>query len=238
MIDLYYWTTPNGHKITLFLEETGLPYAIHPINISQGDQFQADFLKVSPNNKIPAIVDRQPADGGAPLSLFESGAILLYLAEKTGRFLAKDLRARQKPCSGCSGRWAGWGRWPGRTTISTASPRRRFLRHRPVRQGNRAPVRRSRPAPGGPRLRRRRRLQHRRHGHLSVDRPAPVAGAGSRRLPAPAALVREHSPASGDATRLCFGGAHQSAEVASPEPACGRPRGRPQAELAQPCAPH
>ena len=67
MIDLYYWTTPNGHKITLFLEETGLPYAIHPINISQGDQFQADFLKVSPNNKIPAIVDRQPADGGAPL---------------------------------------------------------------------------------------------------------------------------------------------------------------------------
>lgn len=66
MIDLYYWTTPNGHKITLFLEETGLPYAIHPINISQGDQFQADFLKVSPNNKIPAIVDRQPADGGAP----------------------------------------------------------------------------------------------------------------------------------------------------------------------------
>lgn len=96
MIDLYYWTTPNGHKITLFLEETGLPYAIHPINISQGDQFQADFLKVSPNNKIPAIVDRQPADGGAPLSLFESGAILLYLAEKTGRFLAKDLRARQE----------------------------------------------------------------------------------------------------------------------------------------------
>ncbi|MGU2528860.1 glutathione S-transferase N-terminal domain-containing protein, partial [Pseudomonas aeruginosa] len=96
MIDLYYWTTPNGHKITLFLEETGLPYAIHPINISQGDQFQADFLKVSPNNKIPAIVDRQPADGGAPLPLFESGAILLYLAEKTGRFLAKDLRARQE----------------------------------------------------------------------------------------------------------------------------------------------
>lgn len=103
MIDLYYWTTPNGHKITLFLEETGLPYAIHPINISQGDQFQADFLKVSPNNKIPAIVDRQPADGGAPLSLFESGAILLYLAEKFGEFLPKDLDARTECLS-----WLFW----------------------------------------------------------------------------------------------------------------------------------
>ena len=126
MIDLYYWTTPNGHKITLFLEETGLPYAIHPINISQGDQFQADFLKVSPNNKIPAIVDRQPADGGAPLSLFESGAILLYLAERPDGSSPRTCARARKPCSGCSGRWAGWGRWPGRTTISTASPRRRF----------------------------------------------------------------------------------------------------------------
>ena len=115
MIDLYYWTTPNGHKITLFLEETGLPYAIHPINISQGDQFQADFLKVSPNNKIPAIVDRQPADGGAPLSLFESGAILLYLAEKTGRFLAKDLRARQETLQWLFWQMGGLGPMAGQT---------------------------------------------------------------------------------------------------------------------------
>ena len=96
MIDLYYWTTPNGHKISLFLEEAGLPYTMHPVNIGQGEQFKPDFLKIAPNNRIPAIVDQQPADGGATLSLFESGAILLYLAEKTGQFLPKDLRGRQE----------------------------------------------------------------------------------------------------------------------------------------------
>ncbi|WP_213989811.1 glutathione binding-like protein [Sodalis sp. dw_96] len=95
MIDLYYAPTPNGHKITLYLEETGLPYQIHPINISANEQFSPAFLAISPNNKIPAIVDQEPADGGAPLSLFESGAILLYLAEKTGQLLSKDLRERQ-----------------------------------------------------------------------------------------------------------------------------------------------
>jgi len=94
MIDLYYWTTPNGHKITLFLEESGLPYTIHPINISKGDQFQPDFLKISPNNRIPAIIDTAPADGGDPVSLFESGAILLYLADKTGQFIPNTLRGR------------------------------------------------------------------------------------------------------------------------------------------------
>jgi GST-like protein len=94
MIDLYYWTTPNGHKITIFLEEAELPYEIHPINIGKGDQFQPDFLKISPNNRIPAIIDREPGDGGDPLSLFESGAILQYLAEKTGKFLPDNLRER------------------------------------------------------------------------------------------------------------------------------------------------
>ncbi len=94
MIDLYYWPTPNGHKITLFLEETGLPYTIKPVNIGAGDQFKPEFLALSPNNKMPAIVDHAPADGGAPLSVFESGAILLYLAEKTGRFLPADARGR------------------------------------------------------------------------------------------------------------------------------------------------
>lgn len=94
MIDLHYWPTPNGHKITLFLEETGLPYTIHPVNISAGDQFKPDFLKIAPNNRMPAIVDHDPPGGGAPVSVFESGAILLYLAEKTGQFLPKDLRGR------------------------------------------------------------------------------------------------------------------------------------------------
>ncbi|MFZ3359729.1 MAG: glutathione binding-like protein [Xanthobacteraceae bacterium] len=92
MIDLYYWTTPNGHKITIFLEETGLPYRIIPVNISKGDQFKPEFLAIAPNNRIPAIVDRAPADGGKPISVFESGAILLYLAEKTGKFLPTDVR--------------------------------------------------------------------------------------------------------------------------------------------------
>jgi GSH-dependent disulfide-bond oxidoreductase len=96
MIDLYYWPTPNGHKITIFLEETGLPYKIVPINIGKGDQFQPDFLKIAPNNRMPAIVDQKPADGGAPISIFESGAILEYLGEKTGRFFPSDLRGRNE----------------------------------------------------------------------------------------------------------------------------------------------
>ncbi|MBV8046841.1 MAG: glutathione S-transferase N-terminal domain-containing protein [Paludibacterium sp.] len=94
MIELYYWTTPNGHKITIFLEETGLPYQIRPVNIGTGEQFKPEFLAIAPNNRIPAIVDTAPADGGGPLSLFESGAILEYLADKTGRFLPPTLRGR------------------------------------------------------------------------------------------------------------------------------------------------
>jgi GST-like protein len=94
MIDLHYWTTPNGHKVTIFLEETGLPYRIFPVNIGTGDQFKPEFLKISPNNRIPAIVDHEPIGGGAPISVFESGAILLYLAEKTGRFLPAEPHKR------------------------------------------------------------------------------------------------------------------------------------------------
>jgi GST-like protein len=94
MIDLYYWTTPNGHKITIFLEETGLPYSIKPINIGKGEQFAPEFLQISPNNRIPAIVDHNPVDGQGPLSIFESGAILEYVADKTGKFLPRDARGR------------------------------------------------------------------------------------------------------------------------------------------------
>jgi GST-like protein len=94
MIDLYYWTTPNGHKITIFLEEAALPYRIVPVNIGTGDQFQPDFLRISPNNRMPAIVDHDPLEAGPPVSVFESGAILVYLAEKTGKFLPRDLRGR------------------------------------------------------------------------------------------------------------------------------------------------
>lgn len=94
MIDLYYWTTPNGHKITIFLEEAGLEYRLIPVNISKGEQFAPAFLAISPNNRMPAIVDHAPADGGEPISVFESGAILEYLADKTGQFLPRETRPR------------------------------------------------------------------------------------------------------------------------------------------------
>lgn len=94
MIDLYYWSTPNGHKITIFLEEAGLPYKVIPVNIGKGEQFKPEFLAIAPNNRIPAMVDHAPKGGSKPVSVFESGAMLLYLAEKTGRFLSADLHAR------------------------------------------------------------------------------------------------------------------------------------------------
>ena len=94
MIDLHYWPTPNGHKVTLLLEEAGVEYRIHPVDIRAGDQFKPDFLQIAPNNRMPAIVDHRPADRGPPLSVFESGAILLYLADKLGRFIPADARGR------------------------------------------------------------------------------------------------------------------------------------------------
>jgi len=103
MIDLYYWTTPNGHKITMFLEETGLKYKIFPINIGKGDQFKPEFLAIAPNNRIPAMVDHEPKGGGKPISIFESGAMLLYLAEKTGRFYPQDPRGKYDVAQ-----WVGW----------------------------------------------------------------------------------------------------------------------------------
>lgn len=103
MIDFYYWTTPNGHKISLFLEEAGLEYQIKPINIGQGDQFEPDFLAIAPNNRIPAIVDHAPTDQGTPIPLFESGAILEYLADKTGLFLPKTTRERYETLQ-----WLHW----------------------------------------------------------------------------------------------------------------------------------
>ena len=113
MIDLYYWTTPNGHKITIFLEETGLPYRVVPINIGKGEQFAPEFLKIAPNNRIPAIVDHEPAQGDVPLSLFESGAILLYLADKTGRLIPADLRGRNETLQWLFWQMAGLGPMAG-----------------------------------------------------------------------------------------------------------------------------
>lgn len=95
MIDLHYWPTPNGHKVTMLLEETEMAYRIVPVDIRAGGQFKPEFLRISPNNRMPAIVDHAPPDGGDPVSVFESGAILVYLAERAGRFLPSDLRGRK-----------------------------------------------------------------------------------------------------------------------------------------------
>ncbi len=111
MLDLYYWPTPNGHKITIFLEEAGLPYRIVPINIGRGDQFKPEFLRIAPNNRMPAIVDHD-APGG-PLSLFESGAILQYLAEKTGLFCPTDLAGRYETLQWLCWQVAGLGPMAG-----------------------------------------------------------------------------------------------------------------------------
>lgn len=112
MIDLYAFDTPNGRKITVALEEMGLPYRVHIVDITKGEQFAPEFLKISPNNKIPAIVDHD-GPGGAPISVFESGAILLYLAEKTGRFLPKELRARVPVWEWLMWQVGGFGPMPG-----------------------------------------------------------------------------------------------------------------------------
>ncbi len=96
MIDIHYWPTPNGKKVTILLEECGLPYKLVPCSIGQGDQFKDEFLRISPNNRMPALVDHEPADGGEPVSIFESGAMMIYIAEKAGLFYPKDLRGRHE----------------------------------------------------------------------------------------------------------------------------------------------
>ena len=113
MIDLYFWTTPNGYKITLFLDETGIGHKVIPVNISEGEQFTPEFMEISPNHRIPAMVDHAPADGSAPVSLFESGAILLYLAEKTGQFLPTDLHGRAEVLQWLFWQMAGLGPMAG-----------------------------------------------------------------------------------------------------------------------------
>ncbi|TVV70171.1 glutathione binding-like protein [Sphingomonas solaris] len=123
MIDLHYWTTPNGHKISIFLEETGLPYRILPVNIGRGEQFAPDFLAIAPNNRIPAIVDRAPADGGPAIPLFESGAILLYLAEKAGQLIPADPRGRAEVLQWLFWQVGGLGPMAGQAGhFATAAP--------------------------------------------------------------------------------------------------------------------
>ena len=139
MIELYYWTTPNGHKITMFLEEAGVPYDIKPIDIGKGEQFQPDFLKIAPNNRIPAILDTEPADGGAPSSVFESGAILTYLAEKTGRFLPTAIRERADTLQWLNWQMGGLGPMAGQNHhfVQYAPERIKYAMDRYVNETNR-----------------------------------------------------------------------------------------------------
>ena len=133
MTELYYWTTPNGHKITMFLEEAELPYTIIPVNIGAGDQFKPEFLKISPNNRIPAIIDREPVDGGEPISVFESGAILLYLAEKTGKLIPNNVRDRVEVLQWLFWQMAGLGPMAGQNHhFSQYAPEK--IRHQPLCQ--------------------------------------------------------------------------------------------------------
>ncbi|MDE8346067.1 MAG: glutathione binding-like protein [Acidocella sp.] len=139
MIELYYWTTPNGHKITIFLEEAGLDYKIFPINISNGEQFGADFLKLAPNNRIPAILDTAPADGGAAISVFESGAILEYLADKTKKFIGPDLRSRMETLQWLYWQMGGLGPMAGQNHhfVQYAPERIPYAMERYIKETNR-----------------------------------------------------------------------------------------------------
>jgi GST-like protein len=146
MIDLYYWTTPNGHKITIFLEEAALPYRIVPVDISKGEQFKPDFLAISPNNRMPAIVDHNPKDGRDPISVFESGAILVYLAEKTGRYLPNGFRDRVEVMEWLFWQMAGLGPEPSLRALCAGEA---ALRDRALRQGDEPLVRRAQQAAVG-----------------------------------------------------------------------------------------
>jgi GST-like protein len=139
MIELYYWPTPNGHKITIFLEEAGVPYRIVPVNIGRGDQFKPDFLKISPNNRMPAIIDHDPADGGEPISVFESGAILVYLSAKTAKFLPRDTRAWVKVLEWLFWQVAGLGPMAGQNHhfVQYAPERIPYAMERYVRETSR-----------------------------------------------------------------------------------------------------
>lgn len=154
MIDLYYWRTPNGHKITMFLEEAGLEYRIHATDITTGQQFEPAFLAISPNNKMPAIADRSPGDRGEAIAVFESGAILQSLAEKTGLFLPQEQRRRKEVIE-----WLFWqvgGLGPMARTITSAPMRPRRFPMRSTRYVNET--------------NRLYGVLDRRHGYLSVDR--------------------------------------------------------------------
>ena len=205
MIDLHYAPTPNGWKISIMLEELGLPYRVIPVNIRAGEQFKPEFLAISPNNRIPAIVDHAPADGGGPFSVFETGAILIYLADKAGRFLPTEMRARSRVIQ-----WVMWQMSGLGPMLGPARPFRALcagensLRHRALSRRGGAALSRARPATWQNRgLRRGKRLLDRRHRLLSVDHDPQGARLYVRRLSEHQALVRGGARPAAGAGRAC-----------------------------------
>ena len=236
MIDVHYWTTPNGHKVTIFLEEAGLQYKIIPVNIGKGEQFKAEFLAVSPNNRIPAIVDHDPAGGGKPISVFESGAILLYLADKTGKFVGKDLRSRTEAIEWLFWQMGGLGPMAGQNNhfSNYAVEKLQYAMDRYRNEVNRLYGVMNKRLADRPLSRR--RLFDRRHGVLSVDRAVGAPGPEARRLPASQALVRGHQGAAGGGQGLRVDAEDQSRpgrhphrggarDLVRPDRAVGRRRG-------------
>ncbi len=201
MIEVYSWATPNGHKVHVMLEECGLEYRAIPVNIGAGDQFKPEFLAISPNNKIPAIVDPDGPDG-RPISIFESGAILLYLASKTGRFLPADVRGRWQTLEWLMFQMGTVGPMLGQTHhFRVYAPEKLAVRDRSLQQRGEADLRRPRQAARRARLGRGRRIHDRRHRDLPVAALMAEPGHRLGRLPAPEGLVRPHRRAAGRAAR-------------------------------------
>ena len=197
MIDLHYWPTPNGWKISIMLEECGLPYTLKPVNIGRGEQFSPEFLAISPNNRMPAIVDHDPPGGGAPVSVFESGAILIYLAEKTGRFLAHDLRSRTATLQWLMWQMGGLGPMAGQNGhfLLYAPDKIPYAIERYAKEVNRLygvldlQLQRTGAFVAGD------RLFHRRHGHLSMGAHLEGAAGAAGRLRPRQGLARRDAPA-------------------------------------------
>ena len=197
MIDAHYWPTPNGWKISIALEEMDLDYRIVPVNIYRGEQYEPDFLAISPNNRMPAIVDHDPQDGGEPLAVFESGAILIYLAEKTGRFLPTDLRGRKTVLEWLSWQLGGLGPMIGQAGhFKLYAPEQIPYAIERYRSEMLPPLRCARPAPRRARVHCR-RLLHRRHGPLALGHHLQGAEGRPRRVPPREALVQGAAAAAG-----------------------------------------
>ena len=203
MIDLYSSPTPNGAKILLFLEEAGLPYQVNWLNLGTGEQFKPEFLKISPNNRIPAIVDNAPVDGGEPISVFESGAILIYLAEKIGRFMPTSLRDRKTALEWVFWQVGGLGAdVRSESSLRALRTRENSLRDRPLRQGNQPTLWGAESAPeGNRRFRAGPGILHRGYGGVSLGELLGTPKAEFARVSRTWPMARNDQRAAGDRAR-------------------------------------